>query len=131
MNTLANLPTLPNYRLQEVLGESLQATVYKAALKDSPDRLLRVKLFKQPIKAERQLRYLRQRVERLKVIHDTRVLVPSAFETGLPGPGDRRRRPHGPVDRRSPQAVADRARPPSAPSDQSHRHGPLHLCDPN
>jgi signal transduction histidine kinase len=75
------LPSLPHYQLLEKLGESLNSVVYKAAPKSTPQRLVTVKLLKSPLRQESLRRYIRQKVERLKVIHDVRVITPTAFES--------------------------------------------------
>ncbi|MDD5215591.1 MAG: AAA family ATPase, partial [Methylococcales bacterium] len=72
---------IPHYRLLEQLGESLEALVFKAVSKQSDTDFYILKLFKHPIRSESQKRYLRQKVERLKIIHDKRVITPSAFES--------------------------------------------------
>lgn len=74
-------PDLPHYRVLEKLGESLHAVVYKAVPKNEPRRLLTLKVLNLPLRQESQRRYVRQKVERLKVIHDPRVITPLAFET--------------------------------------------------
>ena len=78
--TKPELPVIPHYRIAEKLGESLHAAIYKAAPKNSPGRWLTLKILKTPLRQESQKRYLRQKVERLKVIHDMRVITPLAFE---------------------------------------------------
>lgn len=72
---------IPHYRLLEQLGESLEALVFKAASKQNADDVYVLKLFKNPIRSETQKRYLRQKVERLKIIHDERVITPITFES--------------------------------------------------
>lgn len=71
---------IPHYRLLELLGESLQSKVFKAVSKHRPDEYYTLKLFLHPLKHESQRRYLKQKVERLKVIHDAHVITPEAFE---------------------------------------------------
>lgn len=72
--------TLPYYNLLEQLGDSLNSSVYKAASKENPDRFFIIKVLKRPINNESQRRYLSQKVERLKIIHDPRVITPQSFE---------------------------------------------------
>ncbi|MDP2099909.1 MAG: AAA family ATPase [Methylobacter sp.] len=72
--------SIPYYQLLECLGESLNASVYKAVSKDNPDDIVTVKILKRQINHEAQRRYLRQKVERLKIIHDPRVIVPRSIE---------------------------------------------------
>ncbi|MDD2864471.1 MAG: AAA family ATPase [Methylococcales bacterium] len=72
---------IPHYRLLEKLGESLEALVFKAVSKQSDTDFYILKLFKHPIRSESQKRYLRQKVERLKIIHDKRIITPNAFES--------------------------------------------------
>lgn len=76
-----NIPiSIPYYQLLECLGESLNASVFKAVSKDNPDDIVTVKILKRPINHDAQRRYLRQKVERLKIIHDPRVIVPRSIE---------------------------------------------------
>lgn len=72
--------SIPYYQLLECLGESLNAAVFKAVSKHDPDDVVTVKILKRPITHEAQRRYLRQKVERLKIIHDPRVIVPRSIE---------------------------------------------------
>ena len=77
----SNIATsIPYYQLLECLGESLNASVFKAVSKDNPDDIVTVKILKRLINHESQRRYLRQKVERLKIIHDPRVIVPRSIE---------------------------------------------------
>ena len=73
--------SVPNYILLELLGESLNASVYKASSKEQPDSFFTIKVLKHSINTESQLRYLRQKVERLKIIHDPRIIIPQSFES--------------------------------------------------
>jgi signal transduction histidine kinase/tRNA A-37 threonylcarbamoyl transferase component Bud32 len=75
------LPPIPRFRILEVLGTSLYATTYKAAAKSNPARWLSLKVLKNPLRHDSQKRYVHQKVERLKVIHERRVITPLAFET--------------------------------------------------
>lgn len=81
MTRRLEFPTLPYYRLVKKLGESLHATVYQATPHKTPHRSVVIKALKVPLRLESQRCYLRQRVERLKVIHDMRVITPQSFET--------------------------------------------------
>jgi len=72
--------SIPYYDLLEFLGDSLNATVYKAASKKKPDSLFVIKILKRPINNDNQRRYLKQKVERLKIIHDPRVITPQQIE---------------------------------------------------
>ncbi|TAN53797.1 MAG: phytochrome sensor protein, partial [Methylococcaceae bacterium] len=71
---------IPHYRLLELSGDSLQSQVFKAVSKQRQDDYYTLKLFKHPLRHENQRRYLKQKVERLKVIHDVHVITPLAFE---------------------------------------------------
>ncbi len=71
---------IPHYRLLEQLGESLESIVFKAVSKQHATDYYILKLFKHPLLQESQKRYLRQKIERLKIIHDVRVITPDAFE---------------------------------------------------
>ena len=72
---------IPHYQLLEQLGESLESLVFKAVSKQHANDFYVLKLFKNPLRQESQRRYLRQKVERLKIIHDNRVITPTAFES--------------------------------------------------
>ena len=72
---------IPHYRLLEQLGESLESLVFRAVSKQHTNDYYVIKLFKNPLRQESQRRYLRQKVERLKIIHDNRVITPTAFES--------------------------------------------------
>lgn len=71
---------IPHYRLLELLGESLESMIFKAVSKKNPNDFYTLKLFKTPLRQENQRRYLHQRIERLKIIHDSRVIISQAFE---------------------------------------------------
>jgi predicted ATPase/signal transduction histidine kinase/tRNA A-37 threonylcarbamoyl transferase component Bud32 len=71
---------IPHYQLLELLGESLESLVFKAVSKHKADDYYILKLFRHPLKQESQRRYLRQKVERLKIIHDPRVITPQSFD---------------------------------------------------
>lgn len=71
---------IPNYRLLALLGENLQSQVFKAVSKQQPNQYYTLKLFRHPLKHENQRRYMKQKVERLKIIHDMHVITPKAFE---------------------------------------------------
>ena len=71
--------SIPYYTLLEHLGDSLNASAYKAVSKDNPDNFYIIKVLKQAINNKNQLRYLSQKVERLKIIHDPLVITPDSF----------------------------------------------------
>jgi len=72
--------SIPYYILLEALGDSLNASVYKAVSKENSDNVFVIKVLKHPINNESQRRYLSQKVERLKIIHDPRIITPTSFE---------------------------------------------------
>lgn len=74
-------PRLNNYVLTQKLGESLQATVFKGFHKHVEDYPLVIKCLKLISSWEDQSRHLRQKIERLKVLHDPRVCTPLALES--------------------------------------------------
>lgn len=74
-------PKLGNFIVTEKLGESLQAVVFKGYHKHVPDQPLIIKLLKLLSSWEDQSRHLRQKIERLKVLHDPRVSTPIALES--------------------------------------------------
>ncbi|CAD6876753.1 AAA family ATPase [Methylomonas fluvii] len=78
---LQNAPQLDSYVLTDKLGESLQATVYKGYHKHVPEYPLVVKCLKLLSSWDDQSRHLRQKIERLKVLHDPRVCTPLALES--------------------------------------------------
>lgn len=80
-NQLRGAPKLGNYIVTERLGESLQALVFKGYHKHVPDQPLVIKLLKQLSSWDDQSRHLRQKIERLKVLHDPRVSTPLALES--------------------------------------------------
>ena len=80
-NQPQDAPKLGNYIVSEKLGESLQAMVFKGYHKHVPDQPLIIKLLKQLSSWDDQSRYLRQKIERLKVLHDPRVCTPIALES--------------------------------------------------
>lgn len=67
------------YTLTKKLGESLQAEVYQGFHKDHPNQPLVLKFLKLLSSWEDQSRHLRQKVERLKVLHDPRASTPIAL----------------------------------------------------
>ena len=73
-------PELQHYVLSEKLGESLQSQVYQAYHKSQPNHPLILKLLKLSSGSEDQSRHLRQKIERLKVLHDNRSCTPLALE---------------------------------------------------
>lgn len=77
---MSDLPKLPNYILQEKLGESLQTLVYKGVHKKQPDTPLVLKFLKLLSSWDDQSRHLRQKIKRLKVLHDERASTPLALE---------------------------------------------------
>jgi predicted ATPase/C4-dicarboxylate-specific signal transduction histidine kinase len=74
-------PKLGNFIVTEKLGESLQAVVFKGYHKHVPDQPLIIKLLKLLSSWDDQSRHLRQKIERLKVLHDPRVSTPIALES--------------------------------------------------
>jgi signal transduction histidine kinase/serine/threonine protein kinase/tetratricopeptide (TPR) repeat protein len=79
-NQLQGVPKLDNYIITEKLGESLQAIVLKGYHKHIPDHPLIIKVLKLLSTSDDQSRHLRQKIERLKVLHDPRVCTPLALE---------------------------------------------------
>ncbi|OAI16313.1 phytochrome sensor protein [Methylomonas lenta] len=80
-NLLQDAPHLINYVINEKLGESLQALVYKGYHAHVPDYPVVIKCLKLLSSWEDQSRHLRQKVERLKVLHNPRVSTPLALES--------------------------------------------------
>jgi len=71
---------LKNYVLTEEIGRSLQAVVYSGYQVQQPDTPLTLKLLKLQIGADEQLRYLEQKVERLRILQDPRTITPLRLE---------------------------------------------------
>jgi len=80
-NQPQDAPKLGNYIVTEKLGESFQAVVFKGYHKHVPDQPLIIKLLKLLSSWDDQSRHLRQKIERLKVLHDPRVCTPLALES--------------------------------------------------
>jgi predicted ATPase/C4-dicarboxylate-specific signal transduction histidine kinase len=80
-NQLQGVPKLDSYVVTEKLGESLQAVVFKGYHKHIPGHPLIIKLLKLLSSWDDQSRHLRQKIERLKVLHDPRVSTPLALES--------------------------------------------------
>ena len=75
------IPALANYVVVEKLGESLQAMVFKGYHKHIPDHPLVIKQLKLLSSWDDQSRHLRQKIDRLKVLHDPRVSTPLTLES--------------------------------------------------
>lgn len=73
-------PTISGFNLLEMLGDGLMSSVYKAVSNDASSDLVTIKFLKKNIKNEDQKRFLSQRVERLKIIHDPHVITPYSIE---------------------------------------------------
>lgn len=78
---MSDLPQLYAYKLSEKLGESLQSLVYKGYAKKQANTPLVLKLLKFLSSWDDQSRHLRQKIERLKVLHDPRACTPLALES--------------------------------------------------
>ena len=74
------ITTIPNYDIIEKLAEGPQSIVYKAFYKKSPHRPLVLKILKAASLSEDQKRHFRQKIEQLKVLHDTRLITPLSFK---------------------------------------------------
>ena len=70
-----------DYLLGEKVGESLQATVYKAFHKFNLHVPLILKVLKFHSGAAEQTQYLQHKIERLQVLQDSRVCIPSSLES--------------------------------------------------
>lgn len=69
----SELPQLQSYSVTENLGKSLWAKVYKGFHKYAADEQLVLKFI---LNGEEKSRHLRQKIQRLKVLHDPRVCTP-------------------------------------------------------
>ncbi|HUV50433.1 MAG TPA: AAA family ATPase [Anaerolineae bacterium] len=74
------LTTIPNYDIIEKLGEGYQSIVYKAFHKKNPNRPLALRVLKAALLSEDQKRYFQQKIEHLKILHDTRLITPLSFK---------------------------------------------------
>jgi len=70
---------IPGYDIIEKLGESPQAVVYKAFHKKDPNRPLVLKILKAVSLSKDQKRHFRQKMEHLKILHDTHLITPLSF----------------------------------------------------
>jgi predicted ATPase/signal transduction histidine kinase len=70
-----------DYLIGEKIGESLQAEVYKAFHKFNLHVPLTLKVLKPHSSAVEQTQYLRQKIERLQVLHDPRMGIPLLLES--------------------------------------------------
>ncbi len=80
VSTATTKLSLPYYEILECLGDSLNATVYKAFLKNNPKTILIIKVLKRAID-DNQRNYLEQKIERLKIIQHPSVITPISFDT--------------------------------------------------
>ncbi|MBU4344239.1 MAG: protein kinase, partial [Proteobacteria bacterium] len=74
------ITTIPNYDVVEKLGEGHQSIVYKAFHKKNPHRPLVLKVLKAALVFEDQKRHFLQKIEHLKILHDTRLITPLSFK---------------------------------------------------
>lgn len=78
---MTTFPRLQSYIITEKLGESLQASVYKAYRKGKPQEACVLKILKLLSSRDEQMQHLRQKIERLKVLHDPRTSTPLSLES--------------------------------------------------
>ncbi len=69
-----------DYDILEKIAENKKAVVYKAVHKDSPARLLVLKLFKAAYLSNHKISRIRQRIEHLKVLSTPLAVIPDYFE---------------------------------------------------
>jgi len=74
------ITTIPGYDIIEKLGESPQSVVYKAFQKKNPLRPLALKILKAISLSKDQKRHFRQKMEHLKILHDTHLITPLSFK---------------------------------------------------
>ncbi len=74
------ITTIPNYDVVEKLGEGHQSIVYKAFHKRNHHRPLALRVLKAALLSEDQKRHFRQKIEHLKILHDTRLITPLSFK---------------------------------------------------
>jgi serine/threonine protein kinase len=73
------LTMVPGYDIIEKLGEGPQSVVYKAFHKKNPHRPLALKILKALSLSKDQKRHFRQKMEHLKIFHDTHLITPLSF----------------------------------------------------
>ena len=76
---MLDTPQLRSYVADERLGESLQAVVYKGHPLNHPQQTLVLKVLKLLSNRSQESRHLRQKIERLRVLHDVRACTPEAL----------------------------------------------------
>ncbi|MCJ7602024.1 MAG: protein kinase, partial [Desulfobulbaceae bacterium] len=80
MNRKEILALIADYDLVEKLGEGPQSIVYKAFHQKKPHRPLTLKILKTIPLSENQRRHFLQKIEHLKVLHDTQLITPLSLE---------------------------------------------------
>ncbi|MBI2850797.1 MAG: hypothetical protein HYX80_07130, partial [Chloroflexi bacterium] len=71
---------IAGYEIIEELGDSPQATVYKAYPEKGTTRLLTVKVLKTAFLSDNKKAQFRQKIEQLKVLNDPMVITPKSFD---------------------------------------------------
>lgn len=72
--------SVPDYRLEERLGESPQSVVYRGFSRRDSQTPLSVKVLKVGVLSDLQKVHFRQKIEHLRVLADDALLPPLAFE---------------------------------------------------
>jgi len=80
LNTKEILALIADYDLVEKLGEGPQSIVYKAFHQKKPHRPLTLKILKTIPLSENQRRHFLQKIEHLKVLHDSQLITPLSLE---------------------------------------------------
>jgi len=75
---------IPNYELIEKIGQSPQASIYKAYHKKNPGRLLVLKVLKTTFLSDYKKSQFQQKTEQLKILKDPFLIIPQSFE-GIDG----------------------------------------------
>ena len=70
---------IPNYEIIGKIAESKEAAVYKAYHKESPERLLTLKVLKAFFLSNFTISQFNQRIEHLRVLNNTLVITPISF----------------------------------------------------
>ncbi len=71
---------ISSYEIVGRIAEAPQADIYKAYNKNNPDRLLVLKVLKATGLSEHRKAQFRQKIEHLKILHDSLLITPASFE---------------------------------------------------
>jgi signal transduction histidine kinase/serine/threonine protein kinase len=75
-----SMPSIPLFRITDVLGSSIHSVTYKGTQKSRGDRDVAIKVFRSMELKEKQLRRMQQQIERLRILNDPLIITPLAIE---------------------------------------------------